>query len=395
MPTATVPSRPTSWRSASMALRLLDQNDDETISLAEQAPFRDPVIAGTVISHAEDRRRAAGLLADAARPGRGHAPGRAQVLNRYDSGGPEARRPRDHRLSRTEIGLPAEVFAAYDGNDDETLDRDELGEYLDALEPSVELIVRLGPSVPGHSRVEVVTTAGSTIAPGVPRCARPAEWTTTLTTLDLGDRWIDLRIPDYDRRPRSLRAARSVSVHDPRQGRTGKTLSMNDVRGREPFQSLFALMDRDADGKVTEAEMDAALDLLEDLSSSQAVFGVADRGEMLFGTLDADGDGRLGLRELLAARKRLASYDRDGDGRITAAEIPHRYDWVISPVPMHARDSPWLSTVNRCRRPPRHGPATAPPGSRRWTATATATSHPASSSAPATCSAGSTSTATG
>jgi hypothetical protein len=171
------------------------------------------------------------------------------------------------------------------------------------------------------------------------------------------------------------------------------TLSKNDVRGREPFQSLFALMDRDADGKVTEAELNAAIDVLAEPSLNQVVFRVADRGEMLFGTIDADSDGPLGLRELLAARKRLASYDLDRDGRITAAEIPRRYDWIIAPVPM-ALGFGVVSTVNGMPQaaPARH--ADAPPGSRRWIATATATSHPASSSVPARCSAGSTPTAT-
>jgi hypothetical protein len=126
------------------------------------------------------------------------------------------------------------------------------------------------------------------------------------------------------------------------------TLSMNDVRGREPFQSLFALMDRDTDGKVTEAELNAAFDVLEEPSLNQAVFGVADRGEMLFGTIDADSDGRLGLRERLAARKRLASYDLDRDGRITAAEIPRPYDWVISLVRLTLRFA-LVSTVNGIR----------------------------------------------
>jgi Ca2+-binding EF-hand superfamily protein len=312
------------------ALRLLDQNDDETISLAEQAPLRGTVIAGTVITTRSNGADSGlpPMLIDA-----GDARTRtSQILNRYDvTGASGTKTPPDHRLSRTEIGLHADVFAAYDGNDDELLDADEVGAYLDALEPSVALMVRLGPSVPGHFRVEVVTTAGDD-CPGVPR-VRVRRVDDTLTTLDLGNRWIDLRIPDTTGdRARSRQLNRSLFMTLAKGA--DNTLSMNDVRGREPFQSLFALMDRDTDGKVTEAELNAAIDVLEEPSLNQAVFGVADRGEMLFGTIDADSDGRLGLRELLAARKRLASYDLDRDGRITAAEIPHRYDWVISLVPM-------------------------------------------------------------
>src|SRR5262249_3839556 len=46
------------------------------------------------------------------------------------------------------------------------------------------------------------------------------------------------------------------------------------------------------------------------------------------------GDNRLGLRELRTASDRLASFDRDGDGQVNAAEIPHRFDWSLSQVPI-------------------------------------------------------------
>ena len=61
----------------------------------------------------------------------------------------------------------------------------------------------------------------------------------------------------------------------------------------------------DTDGKVTEAELNAALDVLGEPSLNQAVFGVADRGEMLFGTIDADSDGLISLEEAEAFDARM------------------------------------------------------------------------------------------
>jgi hypothetical protein len=78
--------------------------------------------------------------------------------------------------------------------------------------------------------------------------------------------------------------------------------------------------------------MSAALALLDELARGRAVLEVNDRGLLLFGNLDVDSDGRLSLRELQAARARLASFDRNGDGQVTAAEIPHRFDWSLSPA---------------------------------------------------------------
>src|SRR4029077_6322790 len=123
------------------ALRLLDQNDDETITLAEQALFRGTVSAGTGITTRSNGADSGlpPMLIEAGDP----PPRTSQILNRYDvTGASGTKTPPDHRLSRTEIGLHADVFAAYDGNDDELLDADEVGAYLDALEPSVALMVR-------------------------------------------------------------------------------------------------------------------------------------------------------------------------------------------------------------------------------------------------------------
>ena len=224
---------------------------------------------------------------------------RPWILNRFDSVGANGSKSKDGLLSSAEIRLPAEVFAAYDGNDDEMLDAEELGAYVEGLEPSVELIVRIGPIDPGHFRVEVGNGAGED-RQNVPR-VRVRRVDSALATLDLGDCWIELRIQDTAEvraRQRQLNRTQFMSLSKS----AGNTIGASDVQGREPFQSLFPLMDRDTNGKVTEDELNAALDVLDALSSNQTVFRVEDRGEMLFGILDADSDGRLGLRELLAAQ---------------------------------------------------------------------------------------------
>jgi hypothetical protein len=37
-----------------------------------------------------------------------------------------------------------------------------------------------------------------------------------------------------------------------------------------------------------------------------------------------------------AADQRLASFDRDGDGRVAPEEIPRRFEWVLSQAPLSA-----------------------------------------------------------
>ena len=77
-----------------------------------------------------------------------------------------------------------------------------------------------------------------------------------------------------------------------------KSVSLSEARGREPFQTLFRLMDRNSDGQIVQEEMNAALGLFEGLWRGHALLGVKDRGMLMFGNLDASGDDRLGLREL-------------------------------------------------------------------------------------------------
>lgn len=103
---------------------------------------------------------------------------------------------------------------------------------------------------------------------------------------------------------------------------------------------LIALADRDGDGVISRAELDAlrafaferadrngdgAIDKaeIEDLRAAMDDRASMMRGRagMLFRRMDADGDGRLTSAEL---RSRSAFFDRadaDGDGKLTATEL--------------------------------------------------------------------------
>src|SRR5262249_58958481 len=85
---------------------------------------------------------------------------------------------------------------------------------------------------------------------------------------------------------------------------------------------LLRLADRDGDGRLSEEEFVAFLELQQKLVSTSAFMTLADRGPSLFEFLDADHDGRLSRRELTTAWTRLARWDRDGDGCIARDEIP-------------------------------------------------------------------------
>jgi Ca2+-binding EF-hand superfamily protein len=67
--------------------------------------------------------------------------------------------------------------------------------------------------------------------------------------------------------------------------------------------TVFEPADRDGDGKLTRAELEAFFDLIESGVACRVVVTVVDRGRNLFDRFDANDDGRLDLGELTRAAK--------------------------------------------------------------------------------------------
>jgi Ca2+-binding EF-hand superfamily protein len=334
---------------AAQLLQKFDQNDDESLSIAELAAFRNPRFG-----FGRNQERGAGeppvVLLD---PGGSRIRMVQQLLNRLDTGAGEGAKAKDHRLSRTEIGLGAETFSALDNDGDATLDGDELMQFLEQLEPAVELIVRLGPRPIKRSVVEFIDrTLADNGKPGLGSVLKPYDLELieprppvaagslrvqmrtrpgdeALLTLERDDICVEIRTED-----RKVQSAQARSIYTSlfrnRDADKSGSLSRSEASGQEPFESLFSLMDRNGDDQVRTEELSAVLSLLEEVEGSQAMLEIVDRGTLLFANLDVDGDGHLGLRELRLAGARLAPFDRNGDGLVTAAEIPHRFEWSLA-----------------------------------------------------------------
>jgi Ca2+-binding EF-hand superfamily protein len=84
----------------------------------------------------------------------------------------------------------------------------------------------------------------------------------------------------------------------------------------------FENWDLDSDGMVFAAELADYLARLAPLVASRVRAAIDDQDDPLFWILDAGGDGRLSPRELQRAAERFVQFDRNGDGRLTTAEMP-------------------------------------------------------------------------
>jgi Ca2+-binding EF-hand superfamily protein len=91
------------------------------------------------------------------------------------------------------------------------------------------------------------------------------------------------------------------------------------------FVGLSRLADRNGDGKLSSAELEDYLGLVQKVVTASTFITVVNRGRSLFELLDADRDFRLSRRELQTAWQRLAEWDRDGDGALARSEIPRQY----------------------------------------------------------------------
>jgi Ca2+-binding EF-hand superfamily protein len=93
----------------------------------------------------------------------------------------------------------------------------------------------------------------------------------------------------------------------------------------------FELGDRDEDGKLTKAELEAFADLLAGAFGTRLSVTFTSAGRGLFQILDTNNDGRLGVRELRNAAARLLAYDREGKGKVARRDIPQQVHLVVNP----------------------------------------------------------------
>jgi Ca2+-binding EF-hand superfamily protein len=316
---------------APAVLLKLDENEDEMIIPRELLPNAAPADP------------LAGLLAMAG-PGAQGPPTRNKhlipitsrgqlpdglVRTMQERYGPAADKPEEKKLTRKDLGLDEATFASLDANGDGVLDAEELAGFVKRA-PDLELAVQLR-----NKRAAEQPITQQEKAP----LAGKLQMKDGQGLLDLGKTRVELLASGGAGDPlaRFGGLARDQYLAQFRQldSENKGFIEEKQVQNNRLLKSLFKAIDRDGDGKVTEKEVVAYLDFLQELQKRAAAACVtlqfSDQSRGLFDLLDTDHDGRLSVREMRGAIKLLQQLDTDGKGFLTKADVPRIYRLTLRP----------------------------------------------------------------
>ncbi|MDR3634462.1 MAG: hypothetical protein P4L84_11705 [Isosphaeraceae bacterium] len=308
---------------AADALAAHDEDDDEMIRASELKAYRSPFFGEGVPQPGPfDPESVPLVLAVAGEP---RARLASRLIKRYDIGSRENPREKDRKLARFEIGLDDTTFLRADADADGALDAEELARFLDDPAPHLEVTITVATDAKGKTTIEPSSPQVATpfLAQGLRRPS-PGKF-------DLCDDHIQVefcpgppsRRPGFDLREFYKNQFAAADADG------SKAINKQESARNGVFNNNFDLMDRDADGKLTEAELLGFVDEQLELAQSRVALMVTDQGHALFDALDTNRDRRLGARELRTALGRLADWDLDSDGQLAQNEIPQHFRLTI------------------------------------------------------------------
>jgi Ca2+-binding EF-hand superfamily protein len=252
----------------------------------------------------------------------------------------------DGKLSKAELQRAPDLLRKFDLNEDEFLTPEELLASAAPARRPGEASVRLADSgdkedavlrVDLGAKAKSATLEGDTLyrlaalgSDGLHRLHGPAgRWSavfrTTRSTPDVRLA-TDFLVAQFKT---ALGDAESLSKADLEQDATLSGL-----------RELFPYADRNGDGRLSIAELEAYLKLIERGVGSQVWIRLQDRGQNPFPFLDVDGDGRLSYRELARAADLL-------DGEKEADGLPRQFQFAFGGPTVNSWGGVQLPTTHR------------------------------------------------
>jgi Ca2+-binding EF-hand superfamily protein len=223
------------------------------------------------------------------------------------------------RIPLERLGLPAALAAPFDSDANAALDARELQRLLEFGAWTAEITIRSGSRADGVLPVEIAPRAGYDLA--LVRSSANHGVSLAMPGIELTFAADDST--SESRLEAVLRSFKSADTDN------NGYLERTEARRIPFFGQAFDSLDADGDDKLFENELTAHVLQRESASRSRTALVARLEGRNLFDVLDADHDGRLGLRELLDAARRGPEWDRNGDNAVSADEVPRLYHVTV------------------------------------------------------------------
>lgn len=310
------------------SLRPLDLDDDETISALELEPFASPAVAALVEESSDRRSRLSAFppVIELVAGESSFRPARL-LLKKYDKGPGDVPGRPDGKLSPGEFAIDPDAFAAVDKNGDDSLDTDELRALIGQppIDLTLDVTLPADDASPAKARVE----AGGEL----PKGTQVRKLADRDVEFAVGKVRLDVYLEDGHAAAEQARRIfqQQFKVADANKNGYLEAKEQAAINAAQsPLAGLASFIDRDGDGKIYLKEMMAFADRQIEAAWSRLVLTTDDQGRAIFGILDLDRDRRLGAREVMRTVDRVMSWDSDGDGRVSADEIPYHFQVTIA-----------------------------------------------------------------
>jgi Ca2+-binding EF-hand superfamily protein len=328
------------------ALLGLDENEDEIVTTQEMVPdakLPSPRGAAMSMMSGPNKSGLAGnsTLVPVAAPGAVPPELVRRLHERYGPRTtPKGKEKEEKKLSREDLGLDEATFARLDTNKDGVLDGSELIGFVNRA-PDLCLTLRFQETDKSKAPVELMPVESRPSA-----LAEKVKMQDDLLVLDLGATRAEMCRRDEDKGPgRFMDFVRPQFVAQFKAADTDGNGYIDEKEAKKSpfFGGIFKAMDRDGDGKVYEKEFIAYLDKAQDLqrraTDACVTLVLRDQSRGLFSLLDANGDGKLSVREMRQAPKLLEQLDRQGKGYLRQEDLPHNYQLTLRRGPASAENN--------------------------------------------------------
>jgi Ca2+-binding EF-hand superfamily protein len=336
------------------SLHRFDLDDDELIDPNELDPFSNPIAAMNEDQTRRGKYATVPPVIELSSDDPSFRPVRL-VLKKYDKGTGDGTGAGDNRLSPGEFAIDPKDFASSDTDSDGALDTEELRRYLSQVGPELELVVKLSGNGSAATTIEAAGAGSKPLPPEI-RVQRLSDGDIEVA---IGEVSLEFHADGGEKAAENAKRYYTGQFQAADKD-NNKYLDKKEVMDHGPFASLFDMMDADGDGKLYMKEVNAFVDQQTQAARSQMVLSVADQGRAIFAIMDLNRDRHLGIREIRGAVARVSSWDRNGDGQIRSDEIPHHYQLSIGRGQITAVGMQAFSAAGMMASPATPAPAAGP-----------------------------------